>query len=579
VFLSFPTLTEDPFRNAPDPRFHFPARQQAAARAWLESSEFLDGGLAVITGDAGTGKSCLVDHVVTSLPPRVVAVNLDPPPQSADEVCEGVLAAFAHSAPGKRKSDLFGAASTVLLRNHADDRRAALIIDDAQDLKKRALEGVRLLADVRSGDKPVLAIMLAGRPGLEQAFEQAFAPGPAAGPSSRAPKHFRLEGFDAQETADYIGHRLAVAGDGQRQAFAGDTYELICHHTAGVPRQINKLCALAMRRAHRQGHAVVSAAIVTETLRNFDPSEAALPRRAVPRPQPARAEATARPGRMDSEAKLRGRRAADAAPPVAESGAERDVMALAESVNALKAELAKSAKQRTELSKALEQIQAEKERLAAELAAREEVLQRRDRDAGERARQHAEQAETLRLEHEAAPQNLPLLDDPVGDTDDGSPLRVVSARVVRNELPPEPLPPASPPAPRVAAPPPVAPAQPVTPGRRCLLVALDRDGRAREHALEKSTVLLGSSADNDIRIESAYISPHHAQLVLTESGAVIGDMSSINGTYVNAQRIRRHVLRDGDVITVGKHRFRYVEQFRAEPEAPPSAYRPGWLDE
>jgi type II secretory pathway predicted ATPase ExeA/pSer/pThr/pTyr-binding forkhead associated (FHA) protein len=577
VFLSFPTLTEDPFRNAPDPRFHFPARQQAAARAWLESSEFYDGGFAVVTGEAGTGKSCLVDQVVTSLPPRVVAVNLDPPPQSADEVCEGVIAAFAHSAPGKRKSDLFGAASTVLLRNHADDRRAALIIDDAQDLKQRVLAGVRLLADVRSGDQPVLAIMLAGRPELEQSFAQAFAPGPDADPSSRVPKHFRLEGFDAQETADYIGHRLAVAGDGQRQAFAGDTYELICQHTAGVPRQINKLCALAMRRAHRQGQAVVSAAIVTETLRNFDPLEAALPRRVVPRPQPARAEATARPGRMDSDAKLRGRRAADAAPARDASGAERDVMALAESVNALKAELAKSAKQRTELSKALEAIQAEKERLAAELAARE-----------------------------AAPQNLPMLDDPVADTDDRSPLWVVSARVMRNEPPPEPPPellpdlPAEPPpppaprpepppasratasratAPRATAPPPAAPAQPVIPGRRCLLVALDRDGRVREHALEKSTVLLGSSADNDIRIESAYISPHHAQLFLTETGAMIGDLSSINGTYVNAQRIRRQVLRNGDVITVGKHRFKYVEEIRVEPKAPPSAYRPGWLDE
>lgn len=83
---------------------------------------------------------------------------------------------------------------------------------------------------------------------------------------------------------------------------------------------------------------------------------------------------------------------------------------------------------------------------------------------------------------------------------------------------------------------------------------------ASEHPIRKGRLSLGSSPDNDIRIKSDYISAHHAQIISSSTDSFLGDLNSTNGTYVNSKRIKRHALRDGDLITIGKHHFKYVKQ-------------------
>lgn len=70
-------------------------------------------------------------------------------------------------------------------------------------------------------------------------------------------------------------------------------------------------------------------------------------------------------------------------------------------------------------------------------------------------------------------------------------------------------------------------------------------------------VTIGSSPDSDIQIQSEFISQHHAQLISTHKGCVLGDLGSTNGTFINSRRINKRVLRAGDIVTIGKHRFRY----------------------
>jgi hypothetical protein len=92
-----------------------------------------------------------------------------------------------------------------------------------------------------------------------------------------------------------------------------------------------------------------------------------------------------------------------------------------------------------------------------------------------------------------------------------------------------------------------------------LLVALN-NGAPREHPIGMARLSLGSDSDNDIQITSDFISRHHAQIVSSSTESVLGDLNSTNGTYVNSKRIKRHALHDGDSITIGKHRFKYVKQ-------------------
>lgn len=94
---------------------------------------------------------------------------------------------------------------------------------------------------------------------------------------------------------------------------------------------------------------------------------------------------------------------------------------------------------------------------------------------------------------------------------------------------------------------------------RSVLVSLD-DSLPGRYPLRDGIVTVGSSSDSDIQIQSHFISRHHAQFVNTHKGCVVGDLNSTNGTYVNSRRINKRVLRVGDVVTVGKHRFRYEER-------------------
>jgi hypothetical protein len=83
---------------------------------------------------------------------------------------------------------------------------------------------------------------------------------------------------------------------------------------------------------------------------------------------------------------------------------------------------------------------------------------------------------------------------------------------------------------------------------------------AKGHPLKIGRPSLGSSSDNDIQIKSNFISAHHAQIISSLTGFILGDLNSTNGTYVNSKRINRYALRNGDSITIGSHRFKFIEQ-------------------
>ena len=78
---------------------------------------------------------------------------------------------------------------------------------------------------------------------------------------------------------------------------------------------------------------------------------------------------------------------------------------------------------------------------------------------------------------------------------------------------------------------------------------------------------IGRTADNDIRIDAEFISRHHAVVLLYGTKTVIEDLNSTNGTFVNAERINRRALKEGDIVTLGKSEFRFV--IRTQPERPP----------
>ncbi len=91
------------------------------------------------------------------------------------------------------------------------------------------------------------------------------------------------------------------------------------------------------------------------------------------------------------------------------------------------------------------------------------------------------------------------------------------------------------------------------------LVVSHGDKEVGSHAISQRQILIGRRMDCDIRIDCKNASRHHAQIFKVLHDAYVLDLDSKNGTFVNGRRIAKHALRDGDIISIGNFRLRFVQ--------------------
>jgi len=83
------------------------------------------------------------------------------------------------------------------------------------------------------------------------------------------------------------------------------------------------------------------------------------------------------------------------------------------------------------------------------------------------------------------------------------------------------------------------------------------NGSEVAHELSWPEITIGRTPDNHLQVRESYISRHHAVIKLSPETAIIEDAASRNGVFVNDRRIRRELLKDGDIVVLGKARFRF----------------------
>lgn len=87
-----------------------------------------------------------------------------------------------------------------------------------------------------------------------------------------------------------------------------------------------------------------------------------------------------------------------------------------------------------------------------------------------------------------------------------------------------------------------------------------------EYNMNKERYTVGRLPDNDIRIDNPSVSGHHSLIINILNDSFLEDLSSTNGTYVNGKLIKKHALQHGDIITVGMHQLRFVEDEDSQQE-------------
>ena len=94
----------------------------------------------------------------------------------------------------------------------------------------------------------------------------------------------------------------------------------------------------------------------------------------------------------------------------------------------------------------------------------------------------------------------------------------------------------------------------------------------KEIPLRKPSTSIGRTPANDVVIDNLAVSGHHAKLLVEEGRFLVEDLNSLNGTFLNNQRIRKSAIKDGDEILIGKHTL----VFKDEGHGTPIFMGPGW---
>jgi len=99
------------------------------------------------------------------------------------------------------------------------------------------------------------------------------------------------------------------------------------------------------------------------------------------------------------------------------------------------------------------------------------------------------------------------------------------------------------------------------------LILKFKEAVLKEYAFEDAMVTIGRVDDNTIKVDNMAVSSHHAKLMRENGDYVLIDLNSLNGTFVNGQKVSKWILKNNDFITIGKHTLVYIDE-RAPKQSP-----------
>jgi len=237
TYLASYGLTEAPFSLQQDDRFLYLNPALTERLELLKHYTQYGNLLLIITGERGVGKSSLKQRFINTAPEEWQICEIQSHTMmDASLLLKQVAHGFNITETPLDPSALYEVLSSQLDYMHQASYVPILIIDDAHELPKDALQALLYLAEHHSDQQTALRIILFCEPEIETMLED-----PAIHSLKERVTHgMEIPALDESETAEYLRHRLAVAGLDGTSPFTPKLVHKIFKASAGLPAKINE---------------------------------------------------------------------------------------------------------------------------------------------------------------------------------------------------------------------------------------------------------------------------------------------------------------------------------------------------
>ena len=249
-YLAYFGLREAPFGITPDTSFFFACRSTQEALNTLVVALSGGEGFIKITGEVGTGKTLLCRKFLRTLDEGWVTAYVPNPSLEP----KALMHALAEELGLRLAADidqhrLLKTVARLLLDLARQRKRVVLCMDEAQAMSLETLEAVRLLTNLETEKRKLLHVVLFGQPELDRKL----ATDEIRQLRQRITFQYSLRGLGGNEVAEYVTHRLAIAGYRGAPLFAPAAVEALRRASAGVPRLVNILAHKTLLAVYGEG--------------------------------------------------------------------------------------------------------------------------------------------------------------------------------------------------------------------------------------------------------------------------------------------------------------------------------------
>jgi general secretion pathway protein A len=259
MYLDHFSLKIKPFQITVDPKFLWLGEKHKEALATLRYGILDNRGFLLMTGEVGTGKTILINRLISLLEMDTVVATLpDPDLESMD-----FYKLLAHGLKLKHtfetKGEFLIQLRDFLYQSYARQQQVLLIIDESQRLNSGLMEDIRVLSNFEMQDRKLINIFFVG----QQEFNSILMTPQNRALSQRITVRYHIEALNEEEVGAYIRHRLKVAGT-EKRIFDASAVSEIYKVSGGIPRLINIVSDHAMLTAYAQGSHSIDGKIVEE---------------------------------------------------------------------------------------------------------------------------------------------------------------------------------------------------------------------------------------------------------------------------------------------------------------------------